>query len=75
MLRCQVGQRANLEASCAANNMFNPESKIVVNCPAIYHVIFASPQVAGVGQTQEEAGRLDLHYAAATYVHSALPER
>ncbi len=31
------------------------------------HAIFASPQVAGVGLTEQQAKELDIHYATATY--------
>ena len=61
---------ANLEAAYASNNILNPESKAAVDYRAMPHAVFASPQVAGVGLTQQEADALDLHYTAASYDYS-----
>ena len=58
---------ANLEAAHVANNLFNPENKEAVDYHAMPHAIFASPQVAGVGLTEQEAITLDLPYISATY--------
>ena len=58
---------ANLEAAHVANNIFNPEHKVAVNYHSMPHAIFASPQVAGVGLTEQEARELDIDYVAATY--------
>ena len=58
---------ANLEAAYAANNMFNPDDKVPVDYHAMPHAIFSSPQVAGVGVTEEEAKEQELDYTSATY--------
>ena len=58
---------ANLEAAYVAHNMFNPDSKVAVNYHAVPHAIFASPQVAGVGLTEQAATELGVPYVAATY--------
>ena len=58
---------ANLEAAYAAHNIFNPDGKVAVNYHAMPHAIFASPQVAGVGLTEQRATELGTPYAVATY--------
>ena len=58
---------ANLEAAYVANNIFNPDHKVEVDYTAMSHAIFASPQVAGVGLTEEAAKEEGVHYVAATY--------
>jgi dihydrolipoamide dehydrogenase len=58
---------ANLEASYAGNNIFNPQSKFAVDYNAMPHAIFASPQVAGVGLTESEAKEQGIDYAVARY--------
>jgi dihydrolipoamide dehydrogenase len=58
---------ANLEAAYAANNIFNPDHLAAVDYHAMPHAIFASPQVAGVGLTEQGARELGVPYVAATY--------
>ena len=58
---------ADLEAAYVANNIFNPNSKVAVDYHAMPHAIFASPQVAGVGLTEQRARELGIRYAVATY--------
>ena len=58
---------SNLEAAYMANNIFNPDQQVAVNYHAMPHAIFASPQVGGVGLTEQEAIRLGTPYTAATY--------
>ena len=58
---------ANLEAAYVAHNIFNPDQKVAVDYHAMPHAIFASPQVAGVGLTEQRAAELGVPYAAATY--------
>ena len=58
---------ANLEAGYAAHNIFNPEKKVQVDYHAMPHAIFSSPQVASVGLTEQEAMRMDVPYAVASY--------
>lgn len=45
---------ANLEAAAAAYNRFHPDQAVAVDYTAMPHAIFASPQVAGVGLTEQE---------------------
>ena len=61
---------ANLEASYVAQNIFNPDRRVAVDYHAMPHAIFASPQVAGVGLTEQEARERSIHYIAATYDYS-----
>ena len=61
---------ANLEAAYVANNIFNPENRVAVDYHAMPHAIFASPQVAGVGLTEQDAEARGIPYEAATYDYS-----
>jgi mycothione reductase len=45
---------ANHEAQYAFNNILHPDKKIPVNYAAMPHAVFSSPQVAGVGLTEQE---------------------
>ena len=58
---------ANLEAAYVAHNIFNPDRKVAVDYHAVPHAIFASPQVAGVGLTEQRANQLGISYSTATY--------
>ncbi len=58
---------ANLEAAYAANNIFHPSHQQPVDYRAMPHAVFASPQVASVGLTEELATRMDIEYVSATY--------
>ena len=58
---------ANLEAAYVANNIVNPHHKVAVDYHAMPHAIFASPQVAAVGLTEQAAKEGSIPYAAATY--------
>jgi dihydrolipoamide dehydrogenase len=61
---------ANLEASYASNNMLNPDNQVAVDYHAMPHAVFASPQVASVGMTEQEAEGRGAAYVAATYDYS-----
>jgi mycothione reductase len=65
--RYQLKHSANLEAAYVAHNIFNPKKKVPVDYYAMPHAVFASPQVAGVGLTEQQAIQRNLPYAAATY--------
>jgi mycothione reductase len=52
--RYQFRHSANLEAQYAFYNLLNPKKKIPVDYSAMPHAIFSSPQVAGVGYTEQE---------------------
>ena len=58
---------ANLEAAHVANNIFNSDHKVAVDYHAMPHAIFASPQVASVGLTEQAAKERNIPYTAATY--------
>ena len=58
---------ANLEAAYAANNIFHPSHKTAVDYNAMPHAVFASPQVASVGLSEELTTHLDIEYVATTY--------
>ena len=61
---------SNLEAAYVAHNIFNPDQKVAIDYHAMPHAIFASPQVGGVGVTEQEAIRLSVPYTAAKYRYS-----
>ncbi|PKB71190.1 MAG: hypothetical protein BZY87_06890 [SAR202 cluster bacterium Io17-Chloro-G6] len=65
---------ANLEAAYAANNIIkgrgNPENQAAVDYHAMPHAVFASPQVASVGLTQQEAEGRGIDHVAALYDYS-----
>ncbi len=58
---------ANLEAAYAANNIFNPDDRVAVDYHAMPYAVFGSPQVAGVGLTEQQAVESGVPYVAATY--------
>ena len=58
---------ANLEAAYVAHNMLNGDTKVAVDYHAMPHAVFASPQVASVGMTEQEAVESAISYNAATY--------
>ena len=65
--RYMLKHNANLEAAYVAHNAFHPEHRMAVDYHAMPHAIFASPQVAGVGLTEQEARAQKVHYVASTY--------
>ena len=58
---------ANLEAAYVAHNIFNPDNPVAVNYRAMPSAVFASPQVASVGLTEQAAREQGVPYVAATY--------
>ena len=60
---------ANLEAAYVSNNIFNPDSKVPVDYHAMPHAIFASPQVAAVGVTEQEAREAGLPFVSSVYTY------
>lgn len=58
---------ANLEAAYVAHNMLNLEEKIAVDYHAMPHAIFASPQVAAVGISEQNAREQGVKFVAASY--------
>ncbi len=61
---------ANLEAAYVAHNIFNPEQKVPVDYHAMPHAVFASPQVASVGLTEQEAREKDVPFVTGIYNYS-----
>lgn len=66
---------ANHEAQYAYNNLAR-QKKIAVDYTAMPHAVFASPQVAGVGQTEQELREKSVHYEKAVYpyINTAMGE-
>jgi len=67
--RNQLKHNANVEAAHVAHNIFNPDQKVAVDYHAIPHAVFASPQVASVGLTEQQAKQQDLPYVSASYAY------
>ncbi|MBI4450828.1 dihydrolipoyl dehydrogenase [Candidatus Woesearchaeota archaeon] len=61
----QFKHSANLEAAYASNNAFNPKKPVPYQ--AMPHAAFTSPQVAGVGYTEDELKKQNLHYVKSVY--------
>ncbi|MDP8906279.1 MAG: dihydrolipoyl dehydrogenase, partial [Thermoproteota archaeon] len=57
---------ANLEAQYAYNNILHADRKTPVNYAAMPHAIFTSPQVAGVGFTEQELIKKGIDYVKST---------
>jgi pyruvate/2-oxoglutarate dehydrogenase complex dihydrolipoamide dehydrogenase (E3) component len=53
--RFMLRHSANYEAAYVAHNALHPEDKVAVDYHAMPHAVFGSPQVAGVGMTEEQA--------------------
>jgi dihydrolipoamide dehydrogenase len=58
---------ANHEAQYAFNNILHPDKKIAVNYAAMPHAFFSSPQVAGVGLTEQELKKGGIEYQKSLY--------
>ena len=67
---------ANHEAQYAYNNIVRPDRKVAVDYAAMPHAVFASPQVAGAGYTEQELREKKVHYVKSTYpyIHTAMGE-
>jgi len=50
----QLKHNSNNEAQYAYHNILNPDKKIAVDYSVMPHAIFCSPQIAGVGFTEQE---------------------
>ncbi len=68
--RYLLKHNANLEAAYASNNILEPNNQAAVDYSAMPHAVFAAPQVASVGLTEQEAERLGADYVTATYNYS-----
>jgi mycothione reductase len=58
---------ANLEAQYAFNNLLHLESKMQVDYAVMPHAIFTSPQIAGVGKTEQQLRAEKADYAVGRY--------
>jgi len=65
----QFKHNANHEAQCVYYNILNPDKKKPVDYTAMPHAIFSSPQVAGVGFTEQQLKMQDKN----GYVKSVYP--
>lgn len=67
---------ANHEAQYVYNNIMHESNKIPVDYTGMPHAIFSSPQVAGVGYTEQDLKRENIHYEKAVYpyIKSAMGE-
>jgi len=58
---------ANLEAQFAFHNAYHPGHEQKVDYTAMPHAVFSSPQVAGVGMTENDAKAKKIDYVAGRY--------
>lgn len=65
--RYQFKHNANLEAQYAYGNILNHGKKTPVDYAAMPHAIFSSPQVAGVGLTEQELKKSGIEYLKSSY--------
>lgn len=65
--RYQFKHNANLEAQYVYNNIIYPNRKKSVDYTAMPHAIFSSPKVAGVGFTEQELKKKNIHYEKSIY--------
>lgn len=61
---------ANMEARIVNNNIFNPDKKLKANYDGIGHAVFTSPQIAGVGMTEQQVKEAGLPYKAVTRLYA-----
>jgi mycothione reductase len=65
--RYQFKHNANHESRYAFNNILHPNRKVAVDYTAMPHAIFSSPQVAGVGFTEQELKKKSIDYQRSVY--------
>jgi dihydrolipoamide dehydrogenase len=67
---------ANLEAEYDFNNIMDPENRVPMDYTAMPHAIFSSPQVAGVGKTEQQLreARVDFRVGRYDYINTAMGE-
>ena len=70
----QCMHNAKNEAHYAFNNILYPDYKLSVNYNAIPHAIFTSPQIAGVGYTEQQLKKEKIEYVKSiyTYIQTAM---
>jgi dihydrolipoamide dehydrogenase len=72
--RFKFKHSANLEANYAYHNIMNPDQMVPVDYEAMPHAIFSSPQVAGVGYTEQQLKLRNIEYIKSThkYINTAM---
>ena len=65
--RYKFKHSANLEAKYVYHNIMKPYQMVPVDYEAMPHAIFSSPQVAGVGYTEQELERRHIEYIKSSY--------
>lgn len=65
--RYQFKHNANHESRYAFNNILHPNRKVAVDYTSMPHAIFSSPQVAGVGFTEQELKKKSIDYQRSVY--------
>jgi mycothione reductase len=63
----QCMHNAKNEAHYAFNNILYPDNKLSVNYNAIPHAIFTSPQISGVGYTEQQLKKEKIEYVKSIY--------
>lgn len=69
-------QSANLEAEYDYHNIIEPHERVPVDYTAMPHTIFSSPQVAGVGKTEQELRKTGVDYSVGkhAFINTAMGE-
>lgn len=65
----QFKHSANLEAAHCVHNMLHPDTPVPVDYGAMPHAVFGSPQLAGVGATEEELIATKKKYLKGVYYY------
>ena len=65
--RYMLKYSANLEAQYSYYNIIDSDNKIPINYNAIPHAVFTSPQIAGVGLSEQEAKATELDFVVGKY--------
>jgi mycothione reductase len=71
----QFKHNCNNEAQYTFHNILNPDKKVAVDYYAMPHAIFTSPQIAGVGFTEQElrsSKQYDYHKSIYQYIDTAM---
>ncbi|KAA9160928.1 mycothione reductase [Amycolatopsis acidicola] len=63
---------ANHEARVVQHNLLHPDARIEADHRFVPHAVFSSPQVAGVGLTEQEAKRRGVNYVTSTQDYAGI---
>lgn len=63
---------ANHEARVVQHNLLHPDARIEADHRFVPHAVFSSPQVAGVGLTEQEARKRGLNYVTSTQDYAGI---